>query len=252
MAAAGPSLRMSRTTPTVELVRRNNPVSKQFSSNYNPVRSKCRRSRFPGAVTMSLESIGADIEEFARMPTTVPVAERRDAATRVLKALDENIVRVRGRANNYPANPIQADVWVEGAALGPLAERLASLLRTQGLTDLEEAAHTLRGMAVLAVQSHYHYLVGPAMLARAECNERLGRAELAGELYECVVGDFRWILDEWSPLDEAPNCEDRISLECLLQALRGVLKHRPAGTDPADAEALLRRCGEVLARKNAG
>lgn len=155
---------------------------------------------------------------------------------------------MQDKANDYPSNPITADVWLDGALLGPMAEGLASLLNQRGLTDLEEKAQTLRCMAVLAVQSHYHHIVGPAMVARAECNERLGNVQLAGQLYQAVVADFAWIVDEWGETDEAPTDEDRYSLQCLSLAISRVLKLRPDGIDVQAMGNLKQACVRVLAR----
>jgi hypothetical protein len=198
----------------------------------------------------SLDAARSAIDGFARLPAKTPEPELRESAMQALKALQCECLRVRENAKDYPANPIIADVWLEGAVLGVMAEGLAALLNQRGLTDLEEKAHTLRCMAVLAVQSHYHHIVGPAMLARAECNERLGNAQLAGQICQAVVADLTQIVDEWAGTGEAPTDVDRISLECLLRAVEGVLRLRPAGTDLRAMEDLHLRCAGVLARES--
>jgi hypothetical protein len=170
---------------------------------------------------MSLDAAKSAIDGFARLPATSPEPELREAAIQALKALHRECLRVQDKANDYPSNPIAADVWLDGAMLGPTAEGLAALLNQRGLLDLEEKAQTLRCMAVLAVQSHYHHIVGPAMLGRAECNERLGNRQLAGQIYQAVVADFAWIVDEWATTDDPPTDEDRGSLQCLLRAIEG-------------------------------
>lgn len=199
---------------------------------------------------MTLDAVKNSMQAFAHLPAETPELELRERALAALRELHRECVRVRESANDYPANPITADVWLDGALLGPLAEGLAGLLRQRGLTDLEEQAHTLRCMAILAVQSHYHHLVGPAMLARAECNERLGKNELAVGIYQAVRADFSWLVDEWSGTEEAPGADDRCSLECLAQAVAGLLRHRPAGGDLRELETLREDCERLLARGN--
>lgn len=201
---------------------------------------------------MPLDAVKDAIRRFEDQPVDASEADLRDSARQALKTLHAECVRVQESAGDYPANAITADVWMDGANLGLFAEAFAALLKDRGLTDFEEKAHTLRCMAVLAVQGHYHHIVGPAMLARAECNERLGDAVLAGRLHQAVVADFAWLVDEASGSDDAPAGDDRAALECLAVALDGVLRHRPEGVDLASTEALRDRCAALLARPSAG
>ncbi len=198
---------------------------------------------------MNLDPVKSAIEDFARRPPESSEPELREAAMGTLKALHRECLRVQDNANDYPSNTIRADVWLDGAVLGPMAEGLAALLNQRGLYDLEEKAQALRCMAVLAVQGHYHHVVGPAMLARAECNERLGNTQLASQLYQAVIADFAWIVDEWEATGEAPTDEDRCSLQCLSRAIEGVLKLQPDNTDARAMENLHHRCLRILARQ---
>jgi hypothetical protein len=197
---------------------------------------------------MNLDEVKKAIDAFANLPASASVSESRDVAILALKSVQRECQRVQEKSNDYPSNPITADVWLDGAVLGPMAESLATLLNRSRLYDLEEKAQTLRCMAVLAVQSHYHHIVGPAMIARAECNERLGNGQLAGQIYQAVVADFGWIADEWAAAQEAPAGEDRVSLECLLRALEGVRRFRLEGMDTQATESLHQRCSGVLTR----
>jgi hypothetical protein len=198
---------------------------------------------------MNLDTVGDAIKEFAQKSAETPEKELRNVAMRVLDVLHRECVEVSKKADGYPANPISADVWLNGAMLGPMAESLADLLDQRGLHDLEEQAHCLRCMAVLSVQSHYHHLVGPAMLARAECNERLGNPDLAVQIYQAVIGDFSWFVEQGESEPDAPSDEDRISLECLAQALDRIVAIQPDSADVAERRALRERCESVLARQ---
>lgn len=201
---------------------------------------------------MPLDAVKDAIRRFENQPADASEADLREAARHALKTLHAECVRVQEAAGDYPANAITADVWMDGANLGLFAEGFASLLKDRGLIDFEEKAHTLRCMAVLAVQGHYHHIVGPAMLARAECNERLGNAEFASRLHQAVVADFAWLADEASDAEDAPAGDDRAALECLAEAIQGVLRHQPEGVDLASTEALRDRCTALLARPSAG
>jgi hypothetical protein len=197
---------------------------------------------------MSLETVDSTIDDFARRPTSSPEHELREAAVRVLEELGREFAKVLDKANEFGNFLIDVNVMMTGATLGSMAERYAGLLNQRGFHDLEEQAQRLRCQVVLTVQGHYRHIVGPAMIACAECNERLGNALVAAEMYQAVIADFSWLVDVWARTDEAPGDEDRCSLHCLAQAIKGVLKFRPDGTDVQAMESLHQQCEEILAR----
>lgn len=197
---------------------------------------------------MDLDSVHDAIEKVATLPAEASEREMRESATQALMVLYRACAEVKEKANGYPANPISADVWFNGALLGPMAEKLAALLQQQGLFDLEEQAHSLRCMAVLAVQSHYHHIVGPAMIARGECNERMGNIKLAAQIYQAVIGDFEWFVEKWESETEAPTEEDYTSLECLDHAVAHLLELQPNIAQATHLHQLLERCRNILAR----
>lgn len=135
---------------------------------------------------------------------------------------------------------------MDGAALGPIAESVALFLRKHELIDLEEQAHSIRCRAILSVQSHYHHIVGPAMLDLGDCNERLGNNKVAIQAYEAVIADFAWFVDECEADIDAIE-EDRECLDYLLQAIE-----RRQRLDPASADrfsGLRDRCRIILDRQ---
>jgi hypothetical protein len=193
-----------------------------------------------------LNDLRVAIDEFLQCPPTASASQVRTLAENALSDLGRECERVQGQANDYPANPIRGDVWMDGAMLGHLAEGLAEGLKQRRLTELEEAAHTLHCMAVLAVQSHYHHIVGPAMLARAECNERLDRHEFAVLLYTAVIDDFSWLLDDCGEEQWPLSDDQRLSLECLQYALERVQVIRPASDRAGEFERTLDRVRALL------
>lgn len=196
---------------------------------------------------MNIQEIRQAIQDFAQTPVDGAAKSVQALAKQTLRTVEKACLEVKEKAGKYPENTIRADVWLDGAALGPLAGWMAQLLQERGLYHLEENAHTLRCMAVLAVQSHYHHIVGPAMLARAECNERLGNHDLAVKLYRAVIADFTWIVDEWIDETESPNEEDRESLAYLSQAIERTLALQPQAGDALDLFRILAQCKTVLA-----
>jgi hypothetical protein len=104
-----------------------------------------------------------------------------------LRHLDAEIESVRQQAKGYPANPVSALVWMNGAGYGNLACALTHHFRIAGWLKREENANALWAKATLAVCSHYHHMVGPAMLANADCHNRLGNTDRAMQMYGGVV-----------------------------------------------------------------
>lgn len=197
---------------------------------------------------MTLDGLSKAIEAFKHLPETASETELREAAYPTLIALQEECQQLRQDADGYPANPIRADVWMHGAmSLAPLTALFAEYLRQRGQIEYEEAARGMHCMVVLSVQGHYHHIVGPAMLARAECNERLERFDFAVALYRAVVGDFSWFVEEWEPEEALPE-EPRISLECLLQSLERISALDTEADDLDVLRSLADRARVILAR----
>lgn len=171
----------------------------------------------------------------------------REAVEAALTFLAEQVTLLREKANGYPANPIQADVWMDGAALATHGAALAEALHETDWTEAELTAAQCWASATLAVQSHYRNLVGPAMLAMAEPAERLGEIEYAASLYDAVIKDFEDLIDtyegEAEPLSE--DDDDRIALESLKTALERRLDIHP---NEAERKAQLERLLPILAR----
>ncbi len=186
------------------------------------------------------------VEALEQSATELDDAELRAQARDVLCALSEAGHVIERKARGYPNGAINASVWLDGAALGPAALRMAVLLRSRDLLDLEEAAHVVRCTAVLAVHGHLHHMVGPAMLARGDCAERRGDQDTATACYEAIVGDFSWLLDDVEPVGTPPSDEERAALESLLVAVERRMELPDA--DGAALDRLLDRCRGVLER----
>ncbi|MGC4045700.1 MAG: hypothetical protein QM758_18060 [Armatimonas sp.] len=174
-------------------------------------------------------------------------SEMRAAVEAALTFLVEQVNTLRAKANGYPANPIQADVWMDGAALATHGAALTEALHETDWTEAELTAAQCWASATLAVQSHYRNLVGPAMLAMAGPAERLGDVTQAAGLYDAVIKDFEDLIDtyegETAPLSEED--EDRVALESLKTALERRLVIYPNETE---RRAQLERLLPILAR----
>lgn len=172
----------------------------------------------------------------------------------LLVDIDRRIDWINDNANGYPNGTISVEVWFAGYGIAALAERLTGYFKAAGWLGNEANAANLWAKATLSVCSHYHHMVGPAMLASADCAERQGKPDEAMRSYNAVVADFAWLSDEWADETEAPPEEQRLALACLktaaerlialgaeegpsltelVAALDAVLSRKPLGRDEA-------------------
>ena len=155
----------------------------------------------------------------------------------LLKRLEREIQNVREQANGYPDGEISIHVWTSGAGYANLCRKLTLHFRKSGWLHREENASSLWANATLAVCSHYRHLVGPAMLANADCQERLGNSARAAQMYRAVVADFELLLD-WDYSDGPLDENERTALESLRTAARRLLQ---IGTNSDDETDKLRK-----------
>lgn len=173
---------------------------------------------------------------------------QHDAVYETLAAVDAHLNDIKDRANGYPRVPIDGAVWVAGRRMIDLTERMTLHFRAAGWLRKEFLASWLWGKATLAVCAHYHHMVGPAMLACADCHERLGEPAEAIDRYEAVIDDFMWLLDAWAPETVAPAGNDRVAIECLGRAAERVLALDPSRANAGELRTALSRIDRLFAR----
>lgn len=127
-----------------------------------------------------------------------------------LDSMEEQVNRIRDQANDYPNYSIKAETWAEGVALSNHAEALAKFLANKGFITEQERATKLWAQTTLSVCSHYHHLVGPAMIASASISETTGKLDYAKAVYGGVLEDFQSVL-EAIELDETEPDEDSLT-----------------------------------------
>lgn len=200
--------------------------------------------------TDSFDAIKADVERVLQLDLSSDVArqEHGESVLTVLRTLDAEIENIRQQANGYPENPISALVWINGAGFGNLASALTGHFQNAGWLKREEDASALWAKVTLAVCSHYHHMVGPAMLANADCHERLGNTDRAVQMYGCVVKDFSFIADDWANESGSPADEDRMALESLEAAAQRLLANGINNLDGIDVRAIQQQAELVLSR----
>jgi hypothetical protein len=169
-----------------------------------------------------------------------------ESVSSILRHLDEEIENVRQQAAGYPDNPISALVWMNGTGYGNLACAFTHHFRKAGWLEREETASALWVKATLAICSHYHHLVGPAMLANAACHDRLGNIEWSTQLYGGIVKDFAFIVADYLSQIDAPSAEDRAAIASLKAAADKLLSRDVK--DGIDLETLRSHATTVLGR----
>jgi len=200
------------------------------------------------------DAVRTEVERILRLDLTAAQSRtaHTDAVTTLLNELDCEIAGVIVAANGYPGSVISAAVWMDGAAYANVACALTRHFHAAGWLEPEEAASALWARATLAVCAHYRHMVGPAMLANADCHERLGDTRRAAEMYDAVVKDFECLVNEWDGLSGSPIEDDRVALESLRTALQRSLALVPRSRNRKSWSDLLRRTNEILARPNSG
>lgn len=168
-----------------------------------------------------------------------PARQSHEAEIRV--ALDEiakDLRKIRRETN-----------WLTGAGYITMTHALTMHFRKSDWLHFEDKASELWARSVLSVCAHYHHLVGPAMLAHAECQDRLGHSDQAVLIYSCVVKDFAFIADDWISDEEAPqDSDDHISLGCLQTAVDYLLSHGTTKIDQIDLTSIKINIREIFAR----
>ena len=174
--------------------------------------------------------------------------EHEEVVVSVLRKLDVEIEHIRQQANGYPARPISSLVWMNGFGYGNLMSALTRHFRNASWLKHEENASAMWVKVALAVCSHYHHVVGPAMLANANCHELLGNTDRATQMYSAIVEDFSFIAEDWSNESGPPIEEDRSALESLQTASQRLLLNGVNEVGGINIMAIKKQAEVILSR----
>lgn len=201
----------------------------------------------------NFEEIKAAVERILALELSTEAARREQGefTRNILLRLDKEIESARQRAEGFPAKPIAGDVWFAGVGYSGLARDLAVHFKRAGWLEREEPASALWAKATLAVCAHYPHLVGPPILASADCHERLGDTDRAALLYKSVVKDFACLLEVAEAESGGLADEDRIALESLRQATDRLLASGETRIASVDLLSLRSRAQSLLTRPSA-
>lgn len=211
-----------------------------------------KRQTKANASPPAFAAIRADVEAILQLDL-VSEANRENHDPQilvVLERLNAEIERVRLQADGYPAtNAIAANVWLDGAGYANMACALTQHFQQAGWLKQEHNASLLWAKATTAVCSHYHHLVGPAMLAHADCHDRLGNGDRAAQMYVGVVQDFScFVLNGCNDDAEEPTEEERVAVESLQVAAQRLSATGMSHVGSTSLATVLSRADEILAR----
>lgn len=196
------------------------------------------------------DSIKSEIDRILELDFATDDAreEHNNYVYDVLLRLDAELNRICQQAGGYPANAIRGDVWLDGWGYANHACALTHHFRKAGWLAREENASALWAKATLAVCSHYRHMVGPSMLANADCHRRLGNFDRATEMYTMVVKDFAYLARKWMETTDGPVDTDRVEVESLQTAIQRLLSRGIDRVDEFDLRLIRKQVDEVLAR----
>ncbi len=163
----------------------------------------------------------------------------------VMERLQTEVLRLREEGQAYA---IAATAWAEGMACANLAMQLSQHFRAQGWLAREVQASGLWVTATLAVASHYHHLVGPAMLAYCQSLEDSGQRSAALDRYEAVFQDFVPLLDHFLEHPTVLDEDDRVSIGCLQTAVARLMADGRVAHGGRKLEQVATEATELLER----
>jgi hypothetical protein len=144
-------------------------------------------------------------------------------ANKALSVLQQFTADIRDNSGGYPNGVIGGGVWFDGFALRFWCEILAAYFGEKQLPAQKTETLLSKCNITCSIMSHYPHEVGPDMVACGKALEATGNAELAEKYYKAVVLDFEWIADKYyNDADEVMTGEDRVSLQSLQEAYKGV------------------------------
>jgi len=169
------------------------------------------------------------------------LVDSKEQLDELLELMENEVKRIRSQANGYPNATIAGDVWFDGAALAEHGEALANFLPEEKFLEEKAKATIIWTGAVLSVCSHYHHMVGPAMIANAKISEKMGNMDYAKGAYSAVLQDFECILEYAEEDDTKPIGEDLVAIQSLESAAKRLVELNDiTGVNAASSEILER------------
>lgn len=144
----------------------------------------------------------------------------------ISRALDKCVDEIVRLAGNYPHEPIKAEVWQAGSELRELLELLAARFKACDNERGETFSRYQKAKVTNSIMSHYPALWCPDMISAGKAMELVGELERAKSFYGLIVRNTYCVLDHYITNEDgtAEGDEDRVAMECLLEAFRGLTR----------------------------
>lgn len=198
----------------------------------------------------AIDQIKPKIERILAMDLRTEGArqEQSEFVYQTLCEMAAEIEKVCEAAGDYPEGMISGDVWITGADYASHAQALTQHFAENGWLKNEANASSLWVQATIAVCSHYHDLVGPAMNANADCSRRLGDVDRAVKLWTAVVKDFSFLLDGYDQDTGGPEEEARVAIESLRESCLALQAAGKRTVNSIKLGKLVSKADEILSR----
>ncbi|WP_444997130.1 hypothetical protein [Aliikangiella sp. IMCC44359] len=203
------------------------------------------KSLFSKTEPSRVEELKSCIDDILKMQEA-DLTDNKEKLSHCLELMEKEVKRVKAQSNGYPNSTIAGDVWFDGAALANLGEALAYFLSDKDFLEEQSKATNLWTGAVLSVCSHYHHMVGPAMIANASINEKTGNIEYSKTAYSAVLQDFECILEYSEEDDFKPEGDDEVALQSLQTACNRLVELDELSGVNSKAPELLKRIRAVM------
>lgn len=214
-------------------------------------KSKAKRTADTDAsLVFAMNQIKPKIERILALDLRTEEArqEHTEFVYRTLCEMAADIEKVWKAAGDYPEGVISGDVWITGADYASHAKALTQHFAENGWLKNEANASSLWVQATIAVCSHYHDLVGPAMNASADCSRRLGDINRAIEMWTAVVKDFGFLLDGYDQDPDGPEDDARVAIESLRESCLALQAAGKRTIDSFKLDKLVSKANGILAR----
>ncbi len=192
-----------------------------------------------------IENIKTCLETILEMDEAELIISR-EGLNECLEVMEKELKRIHSQANGYPNSSIAGGIWFDGTALANYAETLANYLSNKDFLEEQAKATNLWTGAVLSVCSHYHHMVGPAMIANAEISERTGNLEYTKTAYSAVLQDFECILEYAEEDEYKPEGDNLVALQSLKTAVTRLIEFNEISGVNIAAPEILERVKTVM------
>ena len=208
----------------------------------------------PTPPVLAFDNARPEVEAFLKLDISSAKAdsEKGEQAKSVMKKMAIDIDQIERAARGNPENAIDTGLWLSGSGYGNLAQELTDRFRESGWLDHEQFASALWARSTLAVNATFHHLVGPAMLANADCQQRLGNTDRATYIYTSVFKDFVFLIATWQQNPAAPDGDDKAAIECLRTAIEKLTALGNSEVEGTDLKTTGEHVLQILERSGSG